>query len=45
MNEDDRALKDALESLNTRKSISGRITSGILSKNPEHYELKSKFKL
>ena len=35
MNEDVRAIKDALESLNTRKSTSRRILTGILSKNSE----------
>ena len=32
MNEDVRALKDTLENLNTRKSTSRRVLSGILSK-------------
>ena len=32
MNEDVRALKDNLENLNTRKSTSRRVLSGILSK-------------
>ena len=35
MNEDVRAQKDALENLNTRKSTSRRIRTGILSKNSE----------
>ena len=35
MNEDVRAQKDALENLNTRKSTSRRIVTGILSKNSE----------
>jgi len=35
MNEDVRAEKDALENLNTRKSTSRRILTGILSKNSE----------
>ena len=35
MNEDVRAQKDALENLNTRKSTSRRILTGILSKNSE----------
>ena len=38
MNEDIRAQKDALENLNTRKSTSRRILTGILSKN---FELKA----
>ena len=33
MMEDARAYKDALENLNTPKSTSGRILTGILSKN------------
>ena len=37
--EDVRALKDALENLNTRHSTS-RILTGILSKNSENSELK-----
>ena len=45
MNEDVKALKDALETLNTRKSISRRILSGMLSKNSENSKLKPKFKL
>ena len=47
MNEDVRALKDALENLNTRKSTPRRILSGtcILPKNSENYELKPKFNL
>ena len=40
MDEDIRALKDALENLNTRKSTSRRILTGILSKNSEKSELK-----
>ena len=44
-NEDVMALKDDLEYLNIRKSKSGRILSGILSKISENYELKQKFKL
>ena len=36
MNEDVRALKDSLESLNTRKSTSRRILTGILSNNSEN---------
>ena len=32
MNEDVRALKDTLQNLNTRKSTSRRVLSGILSK-------------
>ena len=39
-----RALKDPLETLNTRKSASRRILSGILLKNSENVELKPKFK-
>ena len=35
MNEDVRAQKDALENLNTQKSTSRRILTGILSKNSE----------
>ena len=35
MNEDVRAQKDALENLNTRKSTSRKIPTGILSKNSE----------
>ena len=42
--EDGRALKDALENLNTRKNTLRRILSGILSKNSENCELKPKFK-
>ena len=46
MNEDFRALKDALENPNTQKGTS-RILSGtcILPKNSENYELKPKFNL
>ena len=44
-NEDVMALKDDLEYLNIRKSTSGRILLGILSKISENYELKQKFKL
>ena len=40
MNEDVRAQKDALENLNTQKSTSRRILTGILSKNFENSELK-----
>ena len=40
MNEDVMAQKDALENLNTRKSTSRRILTGILSKNFENSELK-----
>ena len=43
MNEDIRALKDALENLNTHRST--WMLSGIFSKNSENYELKPKFKL
>ena len=39
MNEDVRAFKDALESLNTRKSTLRRILTGILLKNSENSEL------
>ena len=35
MNEDARTLKDALENLNTGKSTSGRVLTGILPKNSE----------
>ena len=35
MNEDVRTQKDALENLNTRKSTSRRILTGIFSKNSE----------
>ena len=45
MNEDIRSSKDALEDLNTHRSTSRRILSGIFSKNSENYELKPKFKL
>ena len=45
MNEDVRALKDALGYLNIRKSTSRRNLSGIFSRSSENYELKSKFKL
>ena len=44
-NEDVKALKDALENLNTQMSTSRRILSGIFSKNSENYEFKPKFKL
>ena len=44
-NKDVRALKDALENLNTRKGTSKRNISGILSKHSENYELRPKFKL
>ena len=40
MNEDARVWKDALENLNTRKSTSRRILTGVLSK---HSELKPNF--
>ena len=40
MNEDVRALKGALENLNTGKSTSRRILTGILSKNSENSELE-----
>ena len=40
MNEDARAYKDALENLNTPKSTSRRILTGILSENFENSELK-----
>ena len=44
--EDIMALKDALENLNTQKSTSRRILSGMLLKNSENSELKrKKFKL
>ena len=42
---DVKALKDALENLNTQMSTSRRILSSIFSKNSENYELKPKFKL
>ena len=46
MNEDVRALKDPLESLNTRKSTSSTIpVTGVWSKNSESCELKPKFML
>ena len=45
MNEDIKALKDASENLNTQKSTSRTILSGILSKNFENSKLKPKFKL
>ena len=44
-NEDVMALNDDLEYLSIRKSTSGRILLGILSKISENYELKQKFKL
>ena len=37
VNGDDRALKDALENLNTRKSTLRRIPTGILSKNSKKW--------
>ena len=40
MNEDVRALKDALENLNSQVSTSRRILSGILLKNSGNYKLK-----
>ena len=43
--EDVRALKDALENLNTRNSTSRRILTGILPKNSKNSELKPNFKL
>jgi len=39
VNKDVRAQKDALENLNTRKSTSRRILTGILSKKFENSEL------
>ena len=45
MNEDVRALKDALENLNTQKSTSTRILSSVLWKHFEKYQLKPKFNL
>ena len=43
LNEDVRALKDALENLNTQKSTSRRILSSIFSKMQN--EFKPRFKL
>ena len=40
MNEDVRALKDALENLNSQMSTSRMILSGILLKNSGNYKLK-----
>ena len=40
MNEDVRALKDALENLNSQMSTSRRILSRILLKNSGNYKLK-----
>ena len=40
MNEDVTVLKDALENLNTLKSTSRRILTGILLKNSENSEFK-----
>ena len=40
MNEDVRALKDALENLNSQMSTSRRILSGILLKNSGNDKLK-----
>jgi len=40
MNEDVMAVKDALENLNTLKSTSRRILTGILLKNCENSEFK-----
>ena len=40
MNEDVKALKDALENLNTPKSSLRRILTGVLLKNSENSELK-----
>ena len=37
VNGDNRALKDALKNLNTRKSTSRRILTGILSKNSKKW--------
>ena len=45
MNKDVMALKDVLETLNTRKNTSRRILTGILSKNSENSQLKPKFQL
>ena len=45
MNEDGRELQDALENLNTWKSISRKTLTGFLLKDSENYELKPKFKL
>ena len=45
MKEDERALKDALENLNTEISTSTRILSSVLWKHFEKYQLKPKFKL
>ena len=42
MNKDVRALEDALENLNTRKSTSRRIPTVILSRLSENSELKPK---
>ena len=39
MNEDVSAVKGAIENLNTRKSTSIRIETGILSNNFEHCEI------
>ena len=39
-NEDVRALKDAVENLETRKSTPRKILTGILSKNSENSEVK-----
>ena len=44
MNEDVRPQKDALENLNTRKSTSRRILTGILSKNSKNSEFKPNFR-
>jgi len=41
VNGDDKALKDALENLNTRKSTLRRIPTGILSKNSKKWRTKS----
>ena len=40
MNEDVRALKDALENLNSQMSTSRMILSGILLKHSGNYKLK-----
>ena len=40
INKDVRALEDALENLNSRKSTSRRILTGILSRHSENSELE-----
>ena len=40
INKDGRALEDALENLNSRKSTSRRILTGILSRHSENSELE-----